>query len=72
MVQTVIRLSININLETAAALEECSRKYGVTKTEVIRRAVALLKFMEEEREQGRRVVTMDRRDKDWRELVFVG
>ena len=40
-------LSVNINDETAEALEYLSTKYNTTVTETIRRAVGLLKFLED-------------------------
>jgi predicted transcriptional regulator len=42
------RLNVNVNDETAAALHELAERRGVTVTEVVRRAVAALKFLEDE------------------------
>jgi predicted transcriptional regulator len=46
------RLSININDETAAALQELAKKRGVSVTEIVRRAVSVYKFVEDEVSDG--------------------
>lgn len=42
------RLSVNINAETKRALEELAAREGVTVTEVVRRAISVYKFVEDE------------------------
>jgi predicted transcriptional regulator len=42
------RLSVNINDDTAATLHQLAADRGVTVTEVVRRAVSVLKFVEDE------------------------
>jgi hypothetical protein len=66
---THTRLNVNLNEETACALKAISRKRGVTVTETIRRAVAVLKFFEDETRAGRHVEVV-RGDAVY-ELVFL-
>ena len=42
------RLSVNINDETAQALNELAARRQTTVTEIIRRAVSMYKFVEDE------------------------
>lgn len=42
------RLNININDETAAALKDLAERRQITATEVVRRAVSVYKFVEDE------------------------
>ena len=42
------RLNVNINDETAEALRDLAERRGSSVTEVVRRAISVLKFMEDE------------------------
>lgn len=66
-----VRLNVNLNQETADALKEVAAKESISLTEAVRRAIALLKFVEEEQSRGRRIQTMDKEGKDKRELVLM-
>lgn len=65
------RLSVNMNAETAAALKYLAARQGVSQTEIIRRAVALMKFIDDEQRLGRKLQTTDSNDHNTRELVLV-
>jgi hypothetical protein len=65
------RLSVNMNAETAAALKYMAARQGVSQTEIIRRAVALMKFIDDEQRLGRKLQTTDSNDHNTRELVLV-
>jgi predicted transcriptional regulator len=56
------RLSVNINDETAAALDELARKRQTTVTEIVRRAISVYKFIEDETESGKRLQLVDADD----------
>lgn len=49
------RLSVNINDETAKALNELARKRQTTVTEIVRRAISVYKFVEDETGRGRQL-----------------
>jgi hypothetical protein len=66
-----VRLNVNLNKETAAALKDIAEKQGISLTEAVRRAIALLKFVDEERTAGRKIQTMDSDGKNKRELVLM-
>jgi hypothetical protein len=66
----LVRLSVNLNQETAAALKELSKRRGLTATEVVRRSISLQKFLQGERRRGRKVHTLNTDGTNVRELVF--
>ena len=53
------RLSVNLNAETAAALKELAERRGISLTETVRRAIAVLKFVEDEIQKGNTVQSTD-------------
>lgn len=67
----LVRLNVNLNKETAAALKEIAEKQGISLTEAVRRAIALLKFIDEEQAEGRKIQTMEGDGKNKRELVLM-
>lgn len=50
-------------------LETLAREQGIPKTQVIRRAVALMKFVEDERAQGRKLSITDSNDQIIKDIV---
>ena len=66
----VTRLSVYMNLETGKALRDLSAEMGVTQTEVVRRAVAVLRMLKDEQDQGRKIQTMNSENKERREIVL--
>lgn len=46
------RLSVNINEETARALRELAERHDTSVTDIVRRAVAVYKFVEDETRDG--------------------
>jgi aerobic-type carbon monoxide dehydrogenase small subunit (CoxS/CutS family) len=67
----LVRLSVNINEETAAALRREAAIAGVSVTEMIRRCVAVTTFVNEEIRSGRVVYTMRPDGKKVRELTLL-
>lgn len=67
----LVRLNVNLNKETAAALKELAAKQQISLTEAVRRAVAVLKFIDEEKSQGRKIQTMDSQERNKREVVLM-
>lgn len=56
------RLNIDIHITTAHALRELSEANGVTQTEIVRRAIAILKLLEEESARGMEIQLVDPAD----------
>jgi hypothetical protein len=54
------RLSVNINPESAEILRQVTTERGITTTEAIRRAIALLGFFEEARKADSTIRVEDR------------
>lgn len=65
------RLTVNLNHETADALKGFAERQDISLTEAVRRAIALLKFIDDERNAGRKIQTMDSDGKNKRELVLM-
>lgn len=62
------RLSVNVALDVAAAIEELAARHGVAITEVVRRAISAYKYLDDERALGRKVL-MERHGTVW-EVTF--
>lgn len=56
----LVRLSVNLNNETAAALQEMADRNGHSLTETVRRSISIHKYIEDELKAGRTVQVMDR------------
>ena len=56
------RLNVNINDETAAALRELAARRETTVTEIVRRAVSVYKFVEDEVVDGKKSLKLVSRD----------
>lgn len=67
----LVRLSVNLNQETAAALRLFADRRGLSFTESIRRCIAITKWIQDETDTGRTVLSMDQDRKDARELVML-
>ena len=63
------KLTIEFNDKMTEILEEMSRKERLPKTHVIRRAIALFKFVEGEREKGHKLAITDQNDRVLKEIV---
>lgn len=55
----LIRLSVNLNLETAAALKGFADRRGLSFTESIRRVISIAHFIDAEIREGRSVHIVD-------------
>lgn len=60
----IVRLKVNLNKETAAALQDLSDRMDVSITEVIRRSIGICKFMQDETDAGREIRTRDRKGRE--------
>ncbi|MEW6747905.1 MAG: ribbon-helix-helix protein, CopG family [Planctomycetota bacterium] len=69
--KTPVRLSVNMNQETAAALKEIADHHGVSVTEAVRRAVAIASFIEDELAKGKSVQVLDEQTGRVREVVLM-
>lgn len=67
----LVRLSVNLNKETADALKDMAREHGISFTEAVRRAISVYKFIDDEVHEGRKVHTLDADNKNVRELVMM-
>lgn len=59
----MIRLSVNINEETAKAVREIAQKEDINATQVILKAVSLYYFFRKQRDLGKQIQIKTRRGK---------
>ena len=64
------KLSININDETAAFLNETKEKKNINVTEQIRRAVSLYQYLHDAQEAGEEIHTVSRTGKRTRVILL--
>lgn len=58
------RLSVNVNDETADALKQLAKENGTSVTEIVRRAVSVYKFVEDEvGHKGKTLQLVDDKDR---------
>ncbi|WP_258059977.1 MULTISPECIES: CopG family transcriptional regulator [unclassified Rathayibacter] len=69
--EQLVRLSINMNPETAAALKEFAQAKRLSYTEAVRRAIAIAKYIEDEVREGRKIQTVDADRNEVRELILM-
>lgn len=69
--QNLIRLSVNMNPETAELLKHFASSKHLSYTEAIRRAIAIAKYIDDEVAEGRKIQTTDPERTDVRELVLM-
>lgn len=69
--QESIRLSVNMNLETAAKLKEIAESYGITVTEAVRRVVSMAHFVDRQSAKGGIVEIRNPKTGKVREVVMI-
>lgn len=67
----IVRLNVNLNSATADTLKRLSDEQGVSLTEVVRRAISVYNFIDQERRSGNRIQTTDPDKGDVRELILM-
>lgn len=67
----IVRLNVNLNAATAEALKRMSEEQGVSLTEVVRRAISVYNFIDEEQRNGNRIQTADPEKGAVRELILM-
>ena len=65
------KVTVQMTDEMNEILGEVARRRGLPKTATLRRAVALLKYLDEATERGEQVVIRDPRTNSERQIVFV-
>jgi hypothetical protein len=67
----VVRLSVNMNQETTAALKKMMKAKNISATEAVRRATAIMEFFDKEQEQGRIIRIVNKRGKVINEIELL-
>jgi hypothetical protein len=71
----ITRLSINLSLDAAQALRDLTTEKGISITEGVRRAIAVWKFVEDEKSKGNRLAVLEpgrNGEERVREVVLIG
>lgn len=63
------KLTMQFNAKLDRVLSELAEREGLPKTQVLRRAIALLRFVDEERGKGHKLAIMDENDQILKEVV---
>jgi predicted transcriptional regulator len=58
-----VRLTLDVSADLNRVLETLTEKTGGTKSELLRRAIALMEVAVEAKEQGQRIGLVDREDR---------
>jgi predicted DNA-binding helix-hairpin-helix protein len=66
-----VRLNVNINNETETALKKLAAKRGTSVTEIVRRAVAIYEYLEDETSDGKKVQLVDSKDRPVTKVAFL-
>lgn len=71
MSDSLVRLGVNLNQETADALRAYAGAHRISITEAVRRCVAITVFVDQEVREGRRVITERQDGTKRREMVMM-
>lgn len=66
-----VRLSVNMNPETAEALKEIAERNGISVTEAVRRAISVAHFIEAQAREGKSIQIEDPKTGKVRELIMM-
>ena len=66
----LVRLSVNLNPDAADVLKEYANRKGVSITEAVRRAIGVLKFVDETQNRGASVTVSDDSGRE-KEVIFL-
>jgi hypothetical protein len=69
--QQLVRLNVNMNEKTALELREVAKSDGISITEVVRRAIALYRYVRAETKKGRVLQIMDKDGTNRSEIVLM-
>jgi len=64
------RLTVNLSEELVESLREMATRSGTTMTDVLKRAIAVQKFLEEQQDEGKKLLMEDPEANTIRELVL--
>lgn len=60
--QDVVRLSVNLAVDVAQVLKSLAAKKNISVTETVRRAIAVLNFVESETAKGNKIAVVEKID----------
>jgi len=66
----LVRLSVNINAQTARVIKSIAKDSNISITEVIRRAISVAYFLYGESRSGRKIVVTDKRGREIKQIFL--
>ena len=64
------KISVNLSDEVLAALKELATRNDVTMTEALRRAISILKFLQDAQGEGKDLLLRDPQTKEIERIIF--
>ncbi|MFC7529905.1 ribbon-helix-helix protein, CopG family [Actinoplanes sp. GCM10030250] len=64
------KISVNLSDEVLGALREMADRDNITMTEVLRRAISTLKFLDDSRRDGKALLLRDEKTQEMERIVF--
>lgn len=71
LASSIVRLHVNLSAETAEALQQLAAQSGRSLTEVVRRAITIYNFVDEELQLGHEIRTFDPASGNARILILL-
>ncbi len=65
------RLDINLNDQMTEVFDEIQKEEGITRAEVVRRAVAYYRILRDQKSHNRKVLLADQDGKNQKELLLI-
>lgn len=65
------RLDINLNDQMTEVFDEIQKEEGITRAEVVRRAVAYCRILRDQKSHNRKVLLADQDGKNQKELLLI-
>ena len=66
----VVKLSVNLSREVVDALKRIAERDNVTVTEALRRSISTQKFIDDQQQDGAKILVEDKDKKTVRQVVF--
>lgn len=66
----VVKLSVNLSREVVDALKSIAGRDNITVTEALRRSISTQKFIDDQQQDGAKILVEDKDKKTVRQVVF--
>jgi predicted DNA-binding protein len=66
---TVVKTSFNLSEESLNTLEEIAKRKGVSKADIVRKAIATFKFLDDKEREGGKIL-IEEKDHSLQRVIF--